>query len=385
MRTLIVWTLLGLIASCRPSQVQLTQIYLQQSLDSLQQASGITGISVAAILPDESLVAVSTGMADREKGEKLTPDHRLLLGSVGKLFVANLILREVERGTLKLDDPILPYFLKHESASQLPNIEQITVRQLLNHTSGLPRWVFKPQVWKTLLAEPEKVWALHDRLALIEGDTAVHAPGKGWSYSDTNYLLLGEMLEQMHPQFSFYEQVQNEILSLHALRDLHPSDQRELEGLAAGYTGERNPLGFPVKVAEEGMYIVNPQFERTGGGWMTTPSDLARYARLLYEGDLLSVEMKQAMQTTVPFATRLPGEATYGLACMVRETPLGKSLGHGGFMPGFQTELNHYPETGITLVLMVNEDQFGGNHPGPLIVWNDLIAQKVHQLLHADP
>lgn len=362
-----------LTLACRPSQSVLLQKELQTQLDSLQQASDITGISVALIGPDEKTMAISSGLADREDKEALNPKHRLLMGSVGKMYVATLVLQEVEAGKLSLDDSVKQFFMETDWYAPLANADKITVRQLLNHTSGLERWVFKPQVWQSMLADPGKVWSLADRMAMIKGDSAINAPGEGWGYSDTNYLLLGAILEQLNNK-SFYELVEARLLQPHRFQDTRPSDQRELDGLADGYTGERNPFGFPVQVADEGLYAVNPQFEWTGGGFMTTPSELARFARLLYEGDLLSPEMQTQMRTAAPFETPLPGKARYGFACMMRDTPLGQSLGHEGFMPGFQTVVDHYPEKGITIALMVNEDQFGGHHTAPLHEWALLLA-----------
>jgi D-alanyl-D-alanine carboxypeptidase len=371
-----------LTLACRPSQSVLLQNELQTQLDSLQQASDITGISVAVIGPDEKNLAVTSGLADKEDGEALKPSHRLLMGSVGKMYVAALVLQEVAAGKLSLDDSVKQFLAGTDWYAPLANADKITLRQLLNHTSGLERWVFKPQVWQSMLADPDKVWSMADRMAMIRGDSAIHAPGEGWAYSDTNYLLLGVILEQLNGQ-SFYELVEARLLQPHGLQDTQPSDQRELAGLADGYTGERNPFGFPVQAADEGIYAVNPQFEWTGGGFMTTPSELARFARLLYEGDLISPEMQEQMRTAAPFATPLPGNARYGLACMMRDTPLGQSLGHEGFMPGFQTVVDHFPEKGITIALMVNEDQFGGHHSSPLHEWGLLLAKAAAQRINA--
>lgn len=362
------------LVSCRlaPS-VQLSQA-LQPKMDSLRAATDIAGIAVAIIKEQSDPVQLFSGYADREGQRPFKASDRLLMGSVGKTYVSALVLQEIEKGRLKLDAPISQWFGEKVWFDSLANAPEITIEMLLNHTSGLPRWVFKPAVWQAMKADPDKRWSHEDRLAGILGDEALHPAGKGWAYSDTNYLLLGMILEAINDQ-RYYELLAERLLLPHGLTDTRPSDQRDLFGLVAGYTAAENPFQVPAKVSEQGIYAINPQFEWTGGGLMCTAADLARWASLLYSGQVLAEPQMKQMLTTAPYPTRLPGEAKYGLGVMVREDDLGLNYGHEGFMPGFQTVVLHYPDQKLTIALMVNEDQLSGKHTDPLYVWASLLAK----------
>ena len=370
--------LFGLISNsllaCRLSPSAQLKQRLQPTLDSLREATDLAGISVAIIEENAEPTTLFSGYADREAPRAFQASDRLLMGSVGKTYVSALVLQEVEKGTLKLEDKISKWFEDENWFDSLANASEISVEMLLNHTSGLPRWVFKPAVWEAMEANPDKIWSHEDRLAGILGDAALHPAGKGWAYSDTNYLLLGMILEKINAQ-DFYVLLAERLLKPHGLIETLPSDQRELVGLVAGYTGEDNPFKVPAKVFENGLYAINPQFEWTGGGLMCTPSDLARWASLLYSGKVLEEAQMEQLLSTAPYAIRLPGEAKYGLGVMVREDALGLNYGHEGFMPGFQTVVLYYPEQNLSIALMVNEDQFSGKHTDPLYLWTSLLAQ----------
>ncbi|MFK7924042.1 MAG: serine hydrolase domain-containing protein [Bacteroidia bacterium] len=366
----------SIIISCRLAPSTQISQRLQPQLDSLREATDLAGIAVAIIPQDGELINLFSGYADRERQTPFKASDRLLMGSVGKTYVSALVLQEIEKGTLKLDDQIAAWFSTKPWYDSLANAPEITIEMLLNHTSGLPRWVFKPAVWQSMQADPNKVWSHEDRLEGILGDPALHPAGKGWAYSDTNYLLLGMILEAINGK-TFYELLAERLLLPNGLTDTRPSDQRALFGLVAGYTAEGNPFQVPAKVSEDGVYAINPQFEWTGGGLMCTPADLARWARLLYSGEILPKAQMQQMLSTAPYPTRLPGEAKYGLGIMVREDDLGANYGHEGFMPGFQTVVLHYPEQQFTIALMVNEDQLSGKHTDPLYVWASLLARQI--------
>ncbi|MEZ4999958.1 MAG: serine hydrolase domain-containing protein [Bacteroidales bacterium] len=80
----------------------------------------------------------------------------------------------------------------------VPSMDEITVRRmLLTHTSDLPRYVMNAALWDTVAAYPGKVWSYHDRLSFIFNEPAVHEAGSGWSYSDSNYILIGMLIEQI--------------------------------------------------------------------------------------------------------------------------------------------------------------------------------------------
>jgi D-alanyl-D-alanine carboxypeptidase len=123
-------------------------------------------------------------------------------------------------------------------------------------------------------------------------------------------------------------------------------------GLVQGYAGANNPFGGADEMIKDGRFAVNPQFEWTGGGLATTALDLARWGEILYEGRAFDASMMGPFLDGVQ--AKLGPESKYGLGVIIRPSPLGLTYGHSGFMPGYQTELVHFPELKITIAVQVN-------------------------------
>ena len=135
----------------------------------------------------------------------------MLAGSVGKTYAAAVALQLVKEGKINLDDKVEKYLGQEKWFSRLPNASQITVRQLMNHTSGLVRYEFKEQFTKDLSANPDKVWKPEELLAYLFDEKAAFEAGKGWDYSDTNYIVLGMIIERVTGK-KYYSEAQNRIL-----------------------------------------------------------------------------------------------------------------------------------------------------------------------------
>lgn len=325
---------------------------VQQLADSVRSAQRWPGLSVAIVLANGQIVAAASGFADTTKKTALTPNDRLLQGSVGKTYVAAVAMQLVAEGVLDLDAPIAKYLGTASWLDSLPNGRGATVRQIMQHTSGLVRYEFQPAVTARLRAEPYKVWTPVERLRALFGSTPPFAPGTGWEYSDTNYIVLGMIIEQLTGD-TYYNEVQQRVLTPLALRNTIPSDQRALVRVANGYAGTKNDLGgYDASIGNDGLLAINPQFEWTGGGMASTTSDLARWAKLLYEGKAFPATMLPRMLEGVP--ARLGANAQYGLGVIIRPTPLGVSWGHSGFFPGYATEMAYFPQSRIAVAIQVN-------------------------------
>jgi D-alanyl-D-alanine carboxypeptidase len=105
-------------------------------------------------------------------------------------------------------------------------------------------------------------------------------------------------------------------------------------------------------VLVDGEFVINPQFEWTGGGIASTTADLARWAKLLYEGEAFDAAMLPTMLDGVP--ARLGPNTRYGLGVIIRDTPLGPAWGHSGFFPGYLTEMVYFPDHGIAVAVQFN-------------------------------
>jgi D-alanyl-D-alanine carboxypeptidase len=324
---------------------------LQVHLDSLHAAGTFPGVTLGVALPDGSVLALSAGLADTTLRQPLPTDARMLAGSTGKTFVAAVALQLVGEGRLDLAARIERWLGSETWFARLPNARDITVRQLMNHTSGLVRYEFDPRVAAILTRDPDHVWTPEERLSFLLDTDPPFAAGAGWDYSDTNYIVLGMIIERITGS-TLYDEVRRRVLEPLQLRGTIPSDRRELPGVVQGYAGPQNPFGGRDAMIEDGRFIVNPQMEWAGGGFATTAADLARWAWLLYQGRAFPAALLPVMLDGVP--ARLGGDARYGLGVIIRTTPLGTGLGHSGFFPGYSTDMRYYPDLQIAVALQFN-------------------------------
>jgi D-alanyl-D-alanine carboxypeptidase len=227
----------------------------------------------------------------------------------------------------------------------------MTVRQLMTHTSGLVRYELNPRFTADLSANPDKVWTPEDRLSYLFDAAPPFTPGQGWEYSDTNYIVVGMIVERAGGA-SYYEQLRTRILQKHALYDTIPADSRKVPGLVQGYAGQNNPFGGSDEMIRDGRFAVNPQFEWTGGGLAGTALDLAKWGKLLYEGRIVDASLMDDLLDGVP--AKLGPETKYGLGVIIRPSPFGVTYGHSGFMPGYQTDLMYFPELKAAIAVQVN-------------------------------
>ena len=330
---------------------------LKARLDALVER-GVPGVSAALVLPGGELVTVTAGHADAASERPMTPADRFLAGSVGKTFVAAAALHLAGDGRLDLDARAADFFdVAGADAwyAALPGSDRFTVRQLLRHQSGLPRYVFDPSLWKSLVAEPDRVWAPRELLGFVANSNALFAPGDGWAYADTNYLLVGMILERVAEQ-PFYEYAQQQLLEPAELRDTVPSNTRRIDRMSQGYCTALRALGVPERVLRDEQFALNTQFEWCGGGFASTPSDLARWAKRLFSGAAFDADYLDEMLETVAAESMLGPGVRYGLGAIVRETPLGELRGHDGIMACYLTTMGWFPELDLAVAVQVNTD-----------------------------
>lgn len=336
----------------QPSSAPL-QEQLQQLVAKWQPTSGAPGVSVGLVTKDGTVYAATAGLADRTAGTPLTTDDLLLAGSTGKTFFAALAVQLIDAKRLDLDAKVSTYLGKHAWFDRLPNARDITVRHLMTHTSGLVRYELNPAFTADLRAQPDRVWKPEEQLAYLFDTKATFAAGEGWEYSDTNYIVLAMVLEQVTGTKA-YDEITTRFLRPLKLTRVVPQTGRRIPGLAQGYAGPKDPIGLPDEVIKDGAFVINPQFEWGGGGFATSPRDLARWGHALYAGNALSPAGRALMvDSAVP--ARLGPEVRYGLGVIVRPTtPVGPVVGHSGFFPGYLTELVHVRTTGTTVAVQVN-------------------------------
>ena len=327
------------------------QQQLQAKFQELHKAAAFPGGTAGFVLADGTSIGIAVGVSDRSAGTPMKPTDRLLLGSVGKTYASAVALQMIHEKTFGLEDTLDRFFGREPWFGRIANASKITVRHLMTHTSGLVRYEFNPKFTQDLSANPDKVWTGVDRLAYLFDAKPPFAPGEGWEYSDTNYIVLGMIIEQVSKN-DYYAELRRRVLVPFGLKDTVPADSRTVPGLVQGYAGEKNPFGGRDEMISDGRFAVNPQFEWTGGGLAVTALDLAKWGKVLYEGKAFDASMMAPFLDGVP--ARLGPEAKYGLGVIIRPSPLGTTHGHSGFMPGYQTELVYFPDLKTSVAVQVN-------------------------------
>lgn len=338
---------------------------LQKKLDSLVISGNFPGLSLAIAYPDNTVLELVSGYSDMEKKIPLKVTDRLLQGSVGKTYVSTIALQLIGQQKLSLDDKVSKYLGHFEWFDRLPNAPDITIRMLMNHTSGIMRYEFKQAFTDQLTAHPDKVWKPEELVSFVLGERATFKAGEGWDYSDTNYILLGMIIESITKK-KLYTLIDENILKPYKLTNTLPSDKRKLAGLAQGYAGGRNSFGGKDKmIGEDGKFVINPQFEWAGGGFYSTTSDLAKWGKLLFEGKIFNTSLLTVMLDGV-VASQFGREARYGLGVLIRKPAVGIAQGHSGFFPGYLTEMYYFPGQKICIAIQSNSSDFSSIKMG---VW----------------
>ena len=326
---------------------------LQAALDEWRASIQSPGASLGIVTEDGTLTALVSGVSNRTTNTPMKTSDLLMAGSTGKTFFAALALRLIEAGRLDLNAPISRYLGTKPWFSRLPNSKDITVRMLMTHTSGLVRYEMNPKFTADLRAQPDKTWTPDEEVAYLFDATPPFAAGQGWDYSDTNYIVLGMILESITGSKA-YDEIERWFIKPMMLSGVVPTTGRRIPGLAVGYAGPKDPLGLPDEVVQNGVFVINPQFEWAGGGYATTAGALAEWGHALYTAKAISPRLRDLMiSEAVP--ARLGPETRYGLGVIVRPTtPAGPAWGHSGFFPGYQTELLHLPDRKLTLAIQIN-------------------------------
>jgi D-alanyl-D-alanine carboxypeptidase len=178
--------------------------------------------------------------------------------------------------------------------------------------------------------------------------------GQKYAYTDTGYILLGMIIERAGGA-SYYEQLHRRFLEPLKLELTTPADKRDIPGVAAGYLAANNPFGLPAKTtADDGKLRFHPANEWTGGGLVSNPADLVRWAKKLFEGEALEKPYVEQLVAADPADKDKPRR--YGLGVFVAEGELGKSYGHGGWYPGYLTQVEYYPAERVAVAFQINTD-----------------------------
>lgn len=356
----------------------------QEELEALHAKYEFPGATAAFVSPDGAVVVAAVGVSDLETKAPMPADARMLAASIGKTFVGATAIALVQEGKLDLDEPISTWLGGKPWFSRLPNHDSITLVQLLTHSSGLPDHVYTEEFAQEFGKKwnaPGNPFEPEDLVGFILGKPALFEAGKGFAYSDTGYLLVGMIIEEVSGS-SLYEEIIDRFLVPLGLGLTSPSNYKVLPGLVAGYLPENNQLGLPpVTTTAPGIMAWNPAIEWAGGGFASNSRDLAIWAKALYEGKAIAGGgYLDDLLRAAPVGKDAPG-VSYGAGVGIRDGgPFGRSLGHGGGIPGYSSSMRYYPEHGVSVAFQVNVD--GGMAGGdPLVKDSENFLEEMERRL----
>ncbi|PFY91121.1 serine hydrolase domain-containing protein [Bacillus pseudomycoides] len=270
----------------------------------------------------------AAGIADLRTKKPMKTDFRFRIGSVTKTFTATVVLQLAGENRLNLDDSIekwLPGVIQGNGYDG----NQITIRQILNHTSGIAEYLRSKDAD---MMNTKKTYTAEELVKIGLSLPPDFAPGKGWSYSDTGYVLLGILIEKVTGN-SYAEEIENRIIEPLELSNTF------LPGNSSVIPGTNHARGYvqPDGASElKDVTYYNPSIASSAGDMISTADDLNKFFSYLLSGKLLKEQQLKQMLTTVP--TGSAEISGYGLGIYETKLPNGVSIwGHTGSIPGFVT------------------------------------------------
>jgi D-alanyl-D-alanine carboxypeptidase len=310
-----------------------------------QEPSWPGGLVISLVNDGHGVELHTSGVADTDSGRAMRPTDRFRMGSNTKSFVATVALQLVGEGTLSLDDTVERWL-----PGILPYGDQVNLRQLLNHTSGVPDYqrLLEPKI----LAGGDsatRTYTPRDLVAMIADKRPDFAPETSWNYSSTGYIVAGLIIERATGN-RLGDELQDRIIKpLHLRHTSFPIDTTAIPGRHANGYGE-------VEGGLRDLTVFNSSAAWATGGLVSTATDMAHYWRALLGGKLLAARQLAAMKTTVPVGHGLP--ISYGLGLMKFDSydseGCGVMWGNGGDIPGFSTEFLNNEDGKVQAGILVN-------------------------------
>ncbi|MDM5313174.1 serine hydrolase domain-containing protein [Peribacillus frigoritolerans] len=312
------------VSSLLQTSTQRDRTAVKQAIrDTLQL--GFPGI-LAKTAEGRKTWGYAAGVADLSTKKPMKTEFRFRIGSVTKTYIATVLLQLAGENRLNLDDSIekwLPGVIQGNGYDS----NQITIRQILNHTSGIADYI-KSKDFD--IKDTKKSYTAEEFVKMGISLPPDFAPGKGWSYSNTGYVLLGILIEKVTGN-SYAEEVENRIIEPLELSNTF------LPGNSTVIPGTKHARGYERYDGESELKDVtysNPG--SSDGDLISTADDLNKFFSYLLSGKLLKEQQLKQMLTTVP--TGIEGIDGYGLGIYETKLPNYVSIwGHAGGVPGFST------------------------------------------------
>ena len=321
---------------------------LQDALDrELARYQGM-GASAAVIVPGQDIWLGSSGISSGNV--PMEPGMIFGIGSITKNFMATIVLQLAEEGVLTVDDTVDRWL------PPLPNVDgSITVRQLLNHTSGVYDFTENPGWGPAILADMYRIWTPEETISalVLEPD---FAPGTGYEYSNTNYLVIGLIVEAAtHTQVSV--QLRRRILDPLGLARTFFSVEEQIDGTLAHRWTDTNGDG---RLEDLSTYPRNALDSMlwTCGALYSSAEDIVRYSRALFQCELFTQNSLDQMLTLIPYIHNPALGYGFGILTIPDFLPGVLAYGHDGTVYGYKARWIYLPVHGVHIAVLLNEDDY---------------------------
>ncbi|ORA69116.1 hypothetical protein BST23_00125 [Mycolicibacterium elephantis] len=339
----------------------------EELLDGYVANGHTPGVLLQISTPDGTW-STAKGLADTATAAPMSIDLQHRIGSVTKTFTTTVVLQLVADGVLALDDPVERY------VPGVPGGDRITIRMLGDMTSGLADYLANDEFYQVLLADPHRRWSAEELLAAAYALGPRFVPGTDWSYSNTNTVLLGLVVENVTGK-PFAHVLDEKILTPHGLgHTTYPAGNHFSEHHTAGYTDE-----LPGRPMTDATYW-SPSYGNAAGQMISTADDLTKWLRLLGTGKLLTPQLHaERLAWRRVGANRSSSPDTWHYVFGMAD--FGGWLGHTGEIFGFQTAAVYHPGRDATIVLALNTDKQLDGEPAA----HALLRELGRLLFPADP
>lgn len=355
-----------------PLEQQATEITANNSLETQLAPAvtqrfeelGVPGAIIGVWARGYQPWLTTLGVSNLTTGTPIQLNDKMRIGSITKTFTGTVLLQLVDEGLVNLDDPVSKYL------PDVPNGENITIRQIGNMTSGLFNYSDDKDFEKKYVANPQRSWSPQELLAYSFDEHKPKPPSEEAKYSNTNSILLGLIIEKVTGN-SLESEIRNRITApLGMEQTTFATDGNMPNPHAQGYLyGTFSDPIVPEGTPPNDVTTDNPSWGWAAGAMISTLDDLHRYAKSLATGQLLSEQTQ---------AERLTWQNMNGIEYGFHIANFGGMIGHNGAIPGFQSFIGYYPQADATIIVLVNL-QYTYNPNGLGIGPADNLAQLIFE------
>lgn len=323
-----------------------------QSLLNSMTSSGVVGVTMSIYHPQTGMWMGASGKADLHNNIDMQPCNISRVGSTVKMFTATTVLKLAEEGKLNLDDKISSY-LKGDVINKIENADKATIRQLLQHSSGIYNYIQNLKFQTASLNDLIREWKPEELLKYAYNQKPYFPPGEDVNYSNTGYILLGLLIEEIEGK-PFYSVFNEKLFApLDLTMTKFAADDPIPHGIVRGYVDLYSKLQVT-----ESTYFSGWDYYTADGGLISNPYDLSVFFRALMEGQILSPNSLSEMLTWKTPKVSDPDffPISYGLGIFKIETDRGVVYMHSGDAVGYYANMLYLPADNTTIIYAVNSN-----------------------------